>query len=105
MIRLDRVSKIFPQGEILKSVTWELKAGDRVGLVGANGAGKTTVFRMIAAQMEPTSGEIIRQSGTQVAYLTQEFELRQDYTVREELSRAFVECNEITEALHDVHLK
>jgi len=105
MIRLDRVSKIFPQGEILKSVTWELKAGDRVGLVGANGAGKTTLFRMIAGEMEPTSGEIIRQSGTQIAYLTQEFELRQDYTVREELSRAFVECNEITEALHDVHLK
>jgi ATP-binding cassette subfamily F protein 3 len=105
MIRLDRVSKIFPAGEVLKDVTWELKAGERVGLVGANGAGKSTLFRIITGEMDPTSGEVIRQSGSKIAYLTQEFELRQDYTVREELSRAFSECNEITEALHAVHMQ
>jgi len=105
MIRLDHVSKIFPEGEILKDVTWELKSGQRIGLVGPNGAGKTTLFRIISGQMEPTSGDVIRQSGCKIAYLTQEFELRQDYTVREELERAFVECLEITEALHAVHVE
>jgi ATP-binding cassette subfamily F protein 3 len=103
MIRLDHVSKIFPEGEILRDVTWELKTGERTGLVGANGAGKSTLFRIITGEVEPTSGDVIRQSGAKIAYLTQEFELRQDYTVREELERAFSECNEITEALHTVH--
>jgi ATP-binding cassette subfamily F protein 3 len=105
MIRLDRVSKIYPQGEILRDVTWELKTGDRIGLVGANGAGKTTQFRIINGEVEPTSGEVIRNVGTKVAYLTQEFELEQDISVREELSRAFAEIHDVASALKVVHHK
>jgi ATP-binding cassette subfamily F protein 3 len=105
MIRLDRVSKIYPQGEILRDVTWELKTGDRIGLVGANGAGKTTQFRIINGEVEPTSGDVIRNVGTKVAYLTQEFELEQDISVREELSRAFAEIHDVASALKVVHHK
>ena len=39
MLRLEHVSKIYPIGEVLKDVNWEIKAGDRIGLVGVNGAG------------------------------------------------------------------
>jgi len=67
MIRLDKISKIYPQGEILKEVTWELKTGDRIGLVGANGAGKTTQFRIIMGEVEPTTGDIIRTAGLKLA--------------------------------------
>lgn len=105
MIRLDKVSKIYPQGEILKEVTWELKTGDRIGLVGANGAGKTTQFRIIMGEVEPTTGDVIRNSGTKLAYLTQEFEMDQELTIRDEMSRAFAECHAVKEALHAVHLK
>ena len=105
MIRLDKISKIYPQGEILKEVTWELKTGDRIGLVGANGAGKTTQFRIIMGEVEPTTGDVIRNAGIKLAYLTQEFEMQQDIPVRDELGRAFVECHEIKAALHAVHHK
>jgi len=103
MIRLDRVSKIYPQGEVLKEVTWELKTGDRIGLVGANGSGKTTQFRMITGEVEPTTGDVIRTAGAQIAYLTQEFDIQPALSVRDELGRAFSECHQIKEALHVVH--
>lgn len=105
MIRLDHISKIFPQGDILSDVTWELKSGDRIGLVGPNGAGKTTQFKIITGEVEPTTGEVIRHTGVKIAYLTQEFELHQETTVRDELSRAFTECHEVKEALHAVHMQ
>jgi ATP-binding cassette subfamily F protein 3 len=103
MIRLDHISKIFPHGEVLKDITWELKPGDRIGLVGPNGTGKTTQFRIITGEVEATTGEVIRNSGVKVAYLTQEFELDQSLSVRDEMSRAFAECHEIKTALNVVH--
>lgn len=105
MIRLDQVSKTYPHATILEDVTWELKSGDRIGLVGANGAGKTTQMRIITGEIEPTSGTVIRNAGVKIAYLTQEFELDQTSTVREELARAFAECHEVKVALNDVHTK
>jgi len=103
MIRLDHISKIYSHGEVLKDITWELKPGDRIGLVGPNGTGKTTQFRIITGEIEPTTGEVIRNSGVKVAYLTQEFELDQTLSVRDEMSRAFIECHQIKTALNTVH--
>ena len=45
VLRLEHVSKIYPTGEVLRNVTWEVKPGDRIGLVGVNGAGKSTQMR------------------------------------------------------------
>ncbi|MEB3167844.1 MAG: ATP-binding cassette domain-containing protein, partial [Synechococcaceae cyanobacterium] len=61
MLRLDRISKIYPTGEVLRDVSWEVKPGDRIGLVGVNGAGKTTQLRILAGLEDPTSGQVIRQ--------------------------------------------
>ena len=84
MLRLDRISKIYPTGEVLKEVSWEVKPGDRIGLVGVNGAGKSTQLRIIAGEVEPTSGEVIRPASLHIAYLTQEFEVEPSRTVRDE---------------------
>jgi ATP-binding cassette subfamily F protein 3 len=48
MLRLENISKIYPAGEVLKNVTWEVKPGDRIGLVGVNGAGKSTQLKIIS---------------------------------------------------------
>ena len=52
VLRLERVGKIYPTGEVLRDVTWEVKPGDRIGLVGVNGAGKSTQLRLIAGMEE-----------------------------------------------------
>ncbi|UIE38460.1 ABC-F family ATP-binding cassette domain-containing protein [Leptodesmis sichuanensis] len=103
MLRLEHVSKIYPTGEVLKDINWEVKPGDRIGLVGVNGAGKSTQLKIIAGETEPTSGEVIRPASLRIAYLTQEFEVDPGRTVKEEFWRAFKDANEVHEALANIH--
>jgi ATP-binding cassette subfamily F protein 3 len=102
MLRLDKISKIFPTGEALREVTWEVKTGERIGLVGANGAGKTTQFKIIMGEIEPTSGNVIKPAGLKIACLSQEFDVHVENTVVDELLRAFKDVEEIRHALHVV---
>lgn len=99
MLRLEHISKIYPTGEVLKDINWEVKPGDRIGLVGVNGAGKSTQLKIISGEMEPTAGEIIRPSSLHIAYLNQEFEVDPTRTVREEFWTVFKEANEVQMAL------
>ena len=92
MLRLEHVSKIYPTGEVLRDVTWEIKPGDRIGLVGVNGAGKSTQLRLIAGHEEPSSGQVVRQGEPRIAYLQQEFDVDLERTVRQELFQAFGEA-------------
>jgi ATP-binding cassette subfamily F protein 3 len=102
MLRLEHISKIYPTGEVLKDVNWEVKPGDRIGLVGVNGAGKSTQLKIIAGEIEPTTGEIIRPASLHIAYLTQEFEVDPTRTVREEFWTVFKEANEVQHSLGQV---
>jgi ATP-binding cassette, subfamily F, member 3 len=92
VLRLERVSKIYPTGEVLRDVTWEVKAGDRIGLVGVNGAGKSTQMRIIAGMEEPSSGQVVKQGDPRIVYLQQEFDVDVSRSVRQELFQAFGEA-------------
>lgn len=102
MLRLEHISKIYPTGEVLKDVNWEVKPGDRIGLVGVNGAGKSTQLKIIAGEIEPTAGEVIRPTSLHIAYLTQEFEVDPSRTVREEFWTVFTEANQVQHNLAQV---
>ncbi|NCR41019.1 MAG: ATP-binding cassette domain-containing protein [Microcystis aeruginosa W13-11] len=102
MLRLERISKIYPTGEVLKDVTWEVKTGDRIGLVGVNGAGKSTQLKIIMGEVEPTAGEIIRSTSLHIGYLTQEFEVDPRRTVREEFWTVFQEANQVHHQLIEI---
>ena len=102
MLRLEHISKIYPTGEILKDVNWEVKPGDRIGLVGVNGAGKSTQLKIIAGEIEPTTGEVIRPTSLHIAYLTQEFEVDPTRTVREEFWTVFKEANQVQHEMTQV---
>lgn len=102
MLRLEHISKIYPTGEVLKDVNWEVKPGDRIGLVGVNGAGKSTQLKIIAGEIEPTTGEVIRPASLHIAYLTQEFEVDPSRTVREEFWTVFTEANQVQHNLAQV---
>jgi ATP-binding cassette, subfamily F, member 3 len=104
MLRLEHISKIYPTGEVLKDINWEVKTGDRIGLVGVNGAGKSTQLKIIAGEMEPTAGVVVRPNSLKIAYLTQEFEVEPTRTVREEFWTVFHEANAIHHALSEVHV-
>ncbi|OLT60725.1 ABC-F family ATP-binding cassette domain-containing protein [Moorena bouillonii] len=102
MLRLEHISKVYPTGEVLKDVNWEVKPGDRIGLVGVNGAGKSTQLKIIAGEMEPTSGVVIRPASLHIAYLTQEFEVDPTRTVSAEFWTVFKEANQVNEEILQV---
>jgi ATP-binding cassette subfamily F protein 3 len=105
MLRLERVSKIYPTGEVLRDVTWEIKPGDRIGLVGVNGAGKSTQLRIIAGLEEPTSGQVVKQGDPRIVYLQQEFDVDIRRTVRQELFQAFGKAADVLNKQRAIELE
>jgi ATP-binding cassette subfamily F protein 3 len=102
MLRLEHISKIYPTGEVLKDVNWEVKPGDRIGLVGVNGAGKSTQLKIVTGELEPTTGDIIRPQDLRISYLSQEFEVDPERTVRDEFWTVFDEANRVQHRLHEI---
>jgi ATP-binding cassette subfamily F protein 3 len=102
VLRLERIGKIYPTGEVLRDVTWEVKVGDRIGLVGVNGAGKSTQMKIIAGLEEASSGLVVKQGEPRIAYLQQEFDVDPQRSVREELFQAFGEAAEVLLRKHQV---
>ena len=95
MLRLEKISKIYPTGEVLKDVSWEIRNGERIGLVGVNGAGKSTQLKIIAVLAEATDGSFISEGDPSIAYLKQEVDVDLSRTVREELFEAFKEASDL----------
>jgi len=97
-LRLENVGIIFRNQQVLNDVTWGVQTGDRIGLVGANGAGKTTQIRILAGELEPTTGDVVKSSkDLRTAVLRQEFveDLVASRTLREEMLSVFDEENKI----------
>ena len=102
MIRLERVSKIYPTAEVLKEITWEVRPGQRIGLVGVNGAGKSTQLRILAGLEEVTTGEVVLEGQPRIAYLQQEFDVDVKRTVREEMFQAFADAAIVLYQIRDI---
>jgi ABC transporter len=99
-----QIYKTFKQNELLRGVSWECKRGDRVGLVGVNGAGKTTQLQILLGNVDADSGEVVKaKRNLQIAYLNQEFDIDPTRTVREELSSAFAEGMAVKERTEEIH--
>nr|GLL30547.1 ABC transporter F family member 5-like [Ipomoea trifida] len=102
-IKLENISKGYKGVTLLKDVSWEVKKGEKVGLVGVNGAGKTTQLRIIAGLEEPDSGNVIKaKPNMKIAFLNQEFEVEASRTVKEEFLSAFKEEMEVASRLEKV---
>jgi len=99
MLRLEHIQKIYTTGEVLKDINWEIKPGDRIGLVGVNGAGKSTQLKIVAGEIEPTAGHVVKPAGLKVAYLAQEFALDLQRTVQAEMWQAFQEAAQAQQEL------
>lgn len=103
-VRFEDVTMTFRDKPVLNGVTWGVQSGERVGLVGENGCGKTTQLRLIAGALEPSTGEIVRSSSrTRASFLRQEFvdELDPRRTLREEFFSAFEEEGEMLAAYQE----
>jgi ATP-binding cassette subfamily F protein 3 len=72
VIRLDAIAKSFAGQRLFESLSWKLEPDERIGLVGPNGVGKTTLCRILAGLEEPDAGRVVVDRGVSVGYLPQE---------------------------------
>tara|TARA_Y100001978_G_scaffold201527_1_gene220086 strand:+ start:1688 stop:3322 length:1635 start_codon:yes stop_codon:yes gene_type:complete len=105
VLRLENITKVYATDLVLENITWEIKRGEKVGLVGSNGAGKTTQLKIITGEEEQTSGSVIKDANLKISYLSQEFDLNMQNTVREELSSAFIEIQSIRTLMNQLERK
>jgi ATP-binding cassette subfamily F protein uup len=85
LVNLKDVEKGYGSRSVLGGVTLGVSAGDRIGIVGANGGGKSTLLRLVAGIEEPDAGAVTRSGGLQLALLGQGDDLDPSRTVRDEL--------------------
>ena len=83
LVNLERVSKSYGVRPLLTEVSLGVGAGERIGVVGRNGDGKTTLLNVMTGAAEPDSGRVSRQRGLLIGYLRQTDELLDTHTVRE----------------------
>ena len=81
MIQLDRVSVHLPQGYLFKDISVQINSNDKIGLVGKNGAGKSTMLKLIADFNKPTEGAIHKPKECTIGFLTQDIVLDTSQTV------------------------
>ena len=86
VLRLENISLAYGHLPLLSQVDFQIDAGERVCLVGRNGTGKTTLFRMITKQEEPDSGKIRIGETVQLAYVDQSRTLNPNKSIWEEIS-------------------
>ena len=79
---------------LLESVTLTVAPGEKVGLVGRNGSGKTSLLRILAGQLNADAGEVTRRRGLRMGYLPQEFELDGSQTVLQNIEAGAVDLKE-----------
>ncbi|MFB9053515.1 ABC-F family ATP-binding cassette domain-containing protein [Formosa undariae] len=91
MLNIHNLSISF-QGEYLfEEITFKLGQGDRVGLIGKNGAGKSTMLKILSKDLEPDSGQISADKDLKIGFLRQDIDFVLGRTVLEEAYQAFVE--------------
>ena len=99
-ITLDKASLAFGHVALLDHVDFQLDEGERVGLIGRNGGGKSSLLKVLAAQAALDDGTVWRQPSARIAYVSQEPVLNPDATVFDEVARGLGELQKIITAYH-----
>ncbi len=95
MISAENLTVRFGGFELFSGVSFQINPGEKVGLVGRNGSGKTTLLRILAGEMNPVSGRVVRSGDLTIGYLPQQMVHREGRSVRQEVMTAFGEINRI----------
>ncbi len=81
ILNIEHISKVFGEKIIFEDASFGVHQGDKIGIVGINGTGKTTLLKMVAGLEEPDQGQIVRQNGLKIAYLPQNPEFPENATI------------------------
>ena len=105
MVHVKSVSKSYGERVLFSDVNIFINSSDRIGLVGSNGTGKTTLMKIISGVDEPTNGNINKANDVQIEYLPQELDFDSENSLFMEASETFCEIKDLETKINDIHIK
>ena len=99
MISIQGLKVEFGSQVLFENISYVVNKRDKIALVGKNGAGKTTMLKIITGEQQPTSGTVARQADITIGYLPQQMQLKDELTVKQEAGRAFEHLQQMDAAI------
>ncbi|MGB7843775.1 MAG: ATP-binding cassette domain-containing protein [Salinimicrobium sp.] len=103
MLNIHNLSISFGGENLFEEITFRLGAGDRVGLIGKNGAGKSTMLKILSKEMEHDTGQIAADKDLKIGFLKQDIDFVEGRTVLEESYQAFEEIKRLEHKLDEIN--
>lgn len=103
VLNIQNLSFYFGERELFSKVNFDINEKEKVGFIGANGVGKTTLFHLIRGELEPTDGEIVKSKDVKVGYMEQHTCSEKGRTILEEILSVFAYLSEMEEKLEIVN--
>ncbi len=103
MLNIHNLSVSFGGEFLFEEITFRLGAGDRVGLIGKNGAGKSTMLKILSKEMEPDTGQIAADKDLKIGFLKQDIDFVEGRTVLDESYQAFEEIKRLEKQLEEIN--
>ena len=103
VLSLSKVSMAFGERTLFEDLSFEVEARDKVGLIGRNGVGKTTLFKIICGQLEPVSGVVASQRGLNIGYMEQHACSNGTRSIYDELESVFDELKEMERKIDELN--
>jgi ATP-binding cassette subfamily F protein 3 len=104
MINLEQVGVHLPQGYLFKDISLQINDGDKIGLVGKNGAGKSTMLKLISGQSQPSEGKMHKPKDCTIGYLTQDIKIDTTQTVFDYLLNSNVLLKTLNARIEEINL-
>lgn len=103
MLNIHNLSVSFGGSFLYEEISFRIKAGDRIGLVGKNGAGKSTMLKILSKEMAPDTGVIAADKQLKIGFLKQDIDFEHGRTILEETYLAFTEIKAIEAQIDDIN--
>lgn len=105
MISVQNLKVEFSSQVLFEGVSFVVNKKDKIALVGKNGAGKSTLLKIFAGELHPTSGVVSKPTDITIGYLPQTMDLSGNFTVKEEVMKAFSHIEELDSQIHELNQK
>ncbi|MDC6364049.1 MULTISPECIES: ABC-F family ATP-binding cassette domain-containing protein [Flavobacteriaceae] len=103
MLNVHNLSVAFGGEYLFEEIAFRLNAGDRVGLIGKNGAGKSTMLKLLSKDMAPDEGTIATEKDLKIGFLRQDIDFEQGRTVLDESYQAFADIKAMEQKLEEIN--
>ncbi|HOV39047.1 MAG TPA: ATP-binding cassette domain-containing protein, partial [Spirochaetales bacterium] len=104
-VQVSNVSLAFGERVLFEEANLSLEKGSRAALAGANGSGKTTLLKIIAGQIKPDTGSVIRRKDSRISYLPQSGIIHEHNTLYQEAEQAFQYWHDLSKEIENIYSK